>query len=82
VNEPYEWVEKAVVFRPELRNWQSLVRADVPFLGSRAPSDPFILGISLVMQSILFDLVPTALNTNPISMIKENYKQLHQSTTA
>jgi len=41
VNEPYEWVEKAVVFRPELRNWQSLVRADVPFLGSRAPSDPF-----------------------------------------
>ncbi|KAK4838865.1 hypothetical protein QYF36_017116 [Acer negundo] len=38
VNEPYEWVEKAVVFRPELRNWQSLVRADVPFLGSRAPS--------------------------------------------
>jgi hypothetical protein len=32
VNEPYEWVEKAVVFRPELRNWQSLVRADVPFL--------------------------------------------------
>ena len=43
MNEPYEWVdEKAVVFRPELRNWQSLVRADVPFLGSRAPSDPFI----------------------------------------
>jgi hypothetical protein len=41
VNEPYEWVEKAVVFRPELRNWQSLVRADVPFLGSRATSDPF-----------------------------------------
>ena len=41
MNEPYEWVEKAVVFRPELRNWQSLVRADVTFLGSRAPSDPF-----------------------------------------
>lgn len=41
MNEPYEWVEKAIVFRPEFRNWQSLVRADVPFLGSRAPSDPF-----------------------------------------
>ncbi|KZV39871.1 hypothetical protein F511_18675 [Dorcoceras hygrometricum] len=41
VNEPYEWVEKAIVFRPEFSNWQSLVRADVPFLGSRAPSDPF-----------------------------------------
>ena len=26
VNESYEWVEKAVVFRPELRNWQSSVR--------------------------------------------------------
>ncbi|KAJ4718709.1 (R)-mandelonitrile lyase-like [Melia azedarach] len=26
VNESYEWVEKAVVFRPELRNWQSAVR--------------------------------------------------------
>ena len=26
VNEPYEWVEKTVVFRPELRNWQSSVR--------------------------------------------------------
>ncbi|CAK7325098.1 unnamed protein product [Dovyalis caffra] len=26
VNQSYEWVEKAVVFRPELRNWQSAVR--------------------------------------------------------
>ncbi|CAL1386821.1 unnamed protein product [Linum trigynum] len=26
VNESYEWVERAVVFRPELRNWQSAVR--------------------------------------------------------
>ncbi|KAJ0076310.1 hypothetical protein Patl1_34867 [Pistacia atlantica] len=26
VNESYEWVEKAVVFRPDLRNWQSAVR--------------------------------------------------------
>lgn len=37
VNEPYEWVEKAVVFRPELRNWKSLVIANVPFLGSPRP---------------------------------------------
>ncbi|KAK3219152.1 hypothetical protein Dsin_013122 [Dipteronia sinensis] len=26
VNQSYEWVEKEVVFRPELRNWQSAVR--------------------------------------------------------
>ncbi|KAL2458695.1 (R)-mandelonitrile lyase-like [Forsythia ovata] len=26
VNQSYEWVEKAIVFRPELRNWQSTVR--------------------------------------------------------
>ncbi|GAV81368.1 GMC_oxred_N domain-containing protein/GMC_oxred_C domain-containing protein [Cephalotus follicularis] len=26
VNQSYEWVERAVVFRPELRNWQSAVR--------------------------------------------------------
>lgn len=26
VNESYEWVDKAVVFSPELRNWQSSVR--------------------------------------------------------
>ncbi|KAH9667675.1 (R)-mandelonitrile lyase-like [Citrus sinensis] len=26
VNESYEWVEEAVVFRPQLRNWQSAVR--------------------------------------------------------
>ncbi|KAH0983662.1 hypothetical protein GBA52_010839 [Prunus armeniaca] len=26
VNESYEWVEKAIVFRPELRTWQSAVR--------------------------------------------------------
>ena len=26
VNQAYEWVEKAIVFRPELRNWQSAVR--------------------------------------------------------
>ncbi|CAI0410464.1 unnamed protein product, partial [Linum tenue] len=26
VNESYEWVERAIVFRPELRNWQSAVR--------------------------------------------------------
>lgn len=26
MNESYEWVETAVVFRPELRNWQSSVR--------------------------------------------------------
>ncbi|KAJ4847996.1 hypothetical protein Tsubulata_035867 [Turnera subulata] len=26
VNQSYEWVEKEIVFRPELRNWQSAVR--------------------------------------------------------
>ncbi|XP_068345415.1 (R)-mandelonitrile lyase-like [Pyrus communis] len=26
VNESYEWVERAIVFRPELRTWQSAVR--------------------------------------------------------
>ncbi|CBI33859.3 unnamed protein product, partial [Vitis vinifera] len=26
VNQSYEWVERAVVFRPELKNWQSAVR--------------------------------------------------------
>lgn len=26
VNQSYEWVERAVVFQPELRNWQSAVR--------------------------------------------------------
>ncbi|KAJ4949772.1 hypothetical protein NE237_026746 [Protea cynaroides] len=26
VNQSYEWVEKAIVFRPELKNWQSAVR--------------------------------------------------------
>ncbi|CAI9106281.1 OLC1v1005403C1 [Oldenlandia corymbosa var. corymbosa] len=26
VNKSYEWVEKAIVFRPELKNWQSAVR--------------------------------------------------------
>lgn len=26
VNQSYEWVEKAIVFRPELKNWQSSVR--------------------------------------------------------
>lgn len=26
VNQSYEWVEKAIVFRPELKNWQSTVR--------------------------------------------------------
>lgn len=26
VNQLYDWVEKAVVFRPELKNWQSAVR--------------------------------------------------------
>ncbi|KAJ6317221.1 hypothetical protein OIU76_012878 [Salix suchowensis] len=26
VNQAYEWVEEAIVFRPELRNWQSAVR--------------------------------------------------------
>ncbi|XP_042493410.1 (R)-mandelonitrile lyase-like [Macadamia integrifolia] len=26
VNQSYEWVEKAVVFRPDLRNWQSAIR--------------------------------------------------------
>ncbi|KAK2969976.1 hypothetical protein RJ640_008316 [Escallonia rubra] len=26
VNRSYEWVEKAIVFRPELKNWQSAVR--------------------------------------------------------
>ncbi|KAB1213221.1 (R)-mandelonitrile lyase-like [Morella rubra] len=26
VNESYEWVERAIVFRPELKNWQSAVR--------------------------------------------------------
>lgn len=41
VNEPYEWVENVVVFRPELQEWQSLIRANIPFLGNRAPLDPF-----------------------------------------
>ncbi|KAG8635550.1 hypothetical protein MANES_16G045700v8 [Manihot esculenta] len=26
VNQSYDWVEKAVVFRPDLRNWQSAIR--------------------------------------------------------
>ncbi|KAJ9183246.1 hypothetical protein P3X46_007130 [Hevea brasiliensis] len=26
VNQSYDWVEKAIVFRPDLRNWQSAVR--------------------------------------------------------
>lgn len=26
VNHQYEWVEKAIVFRPELKNWHSAVR--------------------------------------------------------
>ncbi|KAL3528521.1 hypothetical protein ACH5RR_007843 [Cinchona calisaya] len=26
VNQSYEWVEKAIVFKPELKNWQSAVR--------------------------------------------------------
>ncbi|XP_035547445.1 (R)-mandelonitrile lyase-like [Juglans regia] len=26
VNESYEWVEREIVFRPELRNWQSAIR--------------------------------------------------------
>ncbi|KAG7997237.1 hypothetical protein I3843_01G201900 [Carya illinoinensis] len=26
VNESYEWVERAIVFRPELKNWQSAIR--------------------------------------------------------
>ncbi|KAL9224335.1 hypothetical protein vseg_000379 [Gypsophila vaccaria] len=26
VNESYEWVEKSIVFRPELRSWQSTIR--------------------------------------------------------
>lgn len=26
VNESYEWVEKTIVFRPELRSWQSSIR--------------------------------------------------------
>ncbi|PIN11783.1 Glucose dehydrogenase/choline dehydrogenase/mandelonitrile lyase (GMC oxidoreductase family) [Handroanthus impetiginosus] len=26
VNQSYEWVEKAIVFRPELKNWQSALR--------------------------------------------------------
>ncbi|KAL0441286.1 UNVERIFIED_CONTAM: (R)-mandelonitrile lyase-like [Sesamum radiatum] len=26
VNQSYDWVEKAIVFRPELKNWQSAVR--------------------------------------------------------
>lgn len=26
MNQSYEWVERAVVFRPELQNWQSAVR--------------------------------------------------------
>ncbi|KAJ8553188.1 hypothetical protein K7X08_023866 [Anisodus acutangulus] len=26
VNQSYEWIEKAIVFRPELKNWQSAVR--------------------------------------------------------
>ncbi|KAF5741602.1 (R)-mandelonitrile lyase-like isoform X1 [Tripterygium wilfordii] len=26
VNQSYEWVERAIVFRPELKNWQSAVR--------------------------------------------------------
>ncbi|KAL7180608.1 hypothetical protein ACSBR1_043738 [Camellia fascicularis] len=26
VNQSYEWVERAIVFRPELKNWQSVIR--------------------------------------------------------
>jgi mandelonitrile lyase len=33
VNQSYEWVEKAIVFRPDLRNWQSAVRDGLWRLG-------------------------------------------------
>lgn len=39
MNESYEWVEKAVVFSPELRNWQSSVRDGQVQLGTASFSD-------------------------------------------
>ncbi|KAI3474552.1 hypothetical protein Pfo_029469 [Paulownia fortunei] len=47
VNKSYEWVEKAVVFRPELRNWQSSVRDGL----LEAGVDPY-KGFSLVGTKI------------------------------
>ncbi|KAK4382627.1 (R)-mandelonitrile lyase-like [Sesamum angolense] len=47
VNKSYEWVEKAVVFRPELRNWQSSVRDGL----LEAGVDPYN-GFSLVGTKI------------------------------
>ncbi|KAL0012745.1 hypothetical protein SO802_007853 [Lithocarpus litseifolius] len=42
VNQSYEWVERAIVFRPELKNWQSAVRDGL----LEAGVDPYI-GFSL-----------------------------------
>ncbi|XP_075674743.1 (R)-mandelonitrile lyase-like [Castanea sativa] len=42
VNQSYEWVERAIVFRPELKNWQSVVRDGL----LEAGVDPYI-GFSL-----------------------------------
>ena len=38
VNQSYKWVEKAIVFRPELKNWQSPVRDGLLEVGV----DPYI----------------------------------------
>ncbi|KAF2302915.1 hypothetical protein GH714_010985 [Hevea brasiliensis] len=35
VNQSYDWVEKAIVFRPDLRNWQSAVRDGFLEAGSK-----------------------------------------------
>ncbi|KAK4381358.1 (R)-mandelonitrile lyase-like [Sesamum angolense] len=51
VNKSYEWVEKAVVFRPELRNWQSSVRDGL----LEAGVDPYN-GFSLNSFSLFFAL--------------------------
>ena len=38
MNQSYKWVEKAIVFRPELKNWQSPVRDGLLEVGV----DPYI----------------------------------------
>lgn len=38
VNHSYEWVEKAIVFQPELKSWQSAVRDSL----IEAGVDPYI----------------------------------------
>ncbi|KAL0294154.1 UNVERIFIED_CONTAM: (R)-mandelonitrile lyase-like [Sesamum calycinum] len=64
VNKSYEWVEKAVVFRPELRNWQSSVRDGL----LEAGVDPYN-GFSLVGTKIggsTFDAIGNEAASNVI----------------